>query len=61
MNTYKVPCIWQMTGYYIVEANSIEEAKEKTYSLPLSDAMEVEYLDGSHQPDIDESIEIIKD
>lgn len=45
-----------MTGYYIVEANSIEEAKEKTYDLPLTDAQEVEYLQGSHEPDIDEKL-----
>jgi hypothetical protein len=60
MAKYKVPCTWQMTGYYIVEANSIEEAKEKTYDLPLTGAQEVEYLQGSHEPDIDENIEIIK-
>jgi hypothetical protein len=54
MNTYKVPCTWQMTGYFIVEADSIEEALEKTYSLPISDAQGVEYLEDSHQPDIDE-------
>lgn len=61
MKKFKVPCIWQMTGYYIVEANNIEEAKEKTYDLPLTEAQEVEYLDGSHEPDIDESIEVIED
>jgi hypothetical protein len=50
-----------MVGDYIVEANSIEEAKEKTYDLPLSEAQNVEYLVGSHEPDIDECIEIIEE
>jgi hypothetical protein len=50
-----------MTGYYIVEADNIEEAKEKTYDLPLSDAKDVDYLGGTHQPDIDECIEIIEE
>ena len=61
MAKYRVPCTWQMVGDYIVEANSIEEAKEKTYYLPLSEAQNVEYLDGSHEPDIDECIEIIEE
>ena len=30
MNTYKIPCTWQMYGYYHIEANSIKEALEKT-------------------------------
>jgi hypothetical protein len=49
-----------MAGYYIVEADNIEEAKEKTYDLPLSDAQDVEYLQGTHEPDIDECIEVIE-
>ncbi len=61
MPKYKVPCTWEMTGYYIVEADNIEEAKEKTYDLPLSDAKDVDYLGGTHQPDIDECIEIIEE
>jgi hypothetical protein len=61
MKTYKVPCTWQMSGYYIVQADSVEDAKEKTYDLPLSQAQDVEYLSGSHEPDIDECIEELKE
>ena len=60
MPKFKIPCTWQMIGYYIVEAETLEEAKEKTYDLPLSEAQDVEYLIGSHEPDIDESIEILE-
>jgi hypothetical protein len=59
MATFKVPCTWQMVGYYIVEAESIEEAKELTYELPLSEVHDPEYLIGSYEPDIDECIEVI--
>lgn len=58
---FKVPCVWQMTGYYIVEADNIENAKEITYNLPLSEAQDVEYLQGSFETDIDECIKKIEE
>jgi len=61
MPKYKVPCTWQMAGYYVVEAEDIEQAKELTYALPLSAAQDVEYLQGSFEPDMDEFIEEIEE
>lgn len=50
-----------MAGYYVVEAEDIEQAKELTYALPLSAAQDVEYLQGSFEPDMDEFIEEIEE
>lgn len=29
MKTFKIPCTWQMYGYYHIEANDLKEALQK--------------------------------
>lgn len=47
--TFKIPCTWQMYGYYHIEANSIKEALEKAEdsSLPT----DADFLEGSFEID----------
>ena len=53
MKTYKIPVVWQMYGHIEVEAESLDEAKERIYDsrIGLPD-------DGSY---IEDSMEIDKD
>lgn len=50
---FRVHVSWTTVAEYVVEANSLEEAKEKVYDLPLSDAKNPEYLDDSFEIDED--------
>ena len=54
MNTYKIPCAWQMYGSYEIQANSIEEAIQKAKDAPLPETSE--FLEGSFEIDYDEVI-----
>lgn len=47
MKTYRVDCLWQMTGTYTFEAAAEEEAVEKANAAPLPD--DSSYLDGSFE------------
>jgi len=49
MNTYKIPCTWQMYGYYHIEANSIKEALEKTEDSNLP--TDSDFVEGSFEID----------
>ena len=45
MKEYKIPCSWEMYGYMMVEAESLEEAVRKAEEdLPLPKG---KYVDGS--------------
>ena len=35
MKTYKIPCTWQMYGYYHIEAENIKEALQKAEDADL--------------------------
>lgn len=59
MKTFKIPCSWSMDGYYIVDAETKEEAIEKTYILPLSEVHNAEYIENSHEPDEELTTEIL--
>jgi len=49
MNTYKIPCTWQMYGYYHIEANSIKEALQKAEDSNLP--TDSDFLEGSFEID----------
>jgi len=49
MKTYKIPCTWQMYGYYHIEAESVKEALEKTEDMALP--TDTDYVEGSFEID----------
>jgi len=49
MNTYKIPCTWQMYGYYTIEANSIKEALQKAEDSNLP--TDSDFVEGSFEID----------
>jgi hypothetical protein len=49
MNTYKIPCTWQMYGYYHIEANSIKEALQKAEDSNLP--TDADFVEGSFEID----------
>ena len=49
MNTYKIPCTWQMYGYYHIEANNLNEALEKTEDSNLP--TDADFVEGSFEID----------
>jgi hypothetical protein len=50
MKTYKIPVFWQMFDWVPVEAENLDEAKEKAYSEALTIG---DYVDGSFEIDED--------
>ena len=55
MKTFKIPVVWQMYGVMHIEAESLEEAKEKAFAgeTPLPDG---NYIDDSMEVDNEEII-----
>ena len=49
MNTYKIPVVWQMYGYVEVQAESMSEAVNKAYDVPLPE--DGSYIEGSFEVD----------
>ena len=47
MKTYKIPCTWQMYGFYHIEAENIKEALEMAEDANLP--TDADYLDGSFE------------
>lgn len=45
---YRIPCSWQMYGYYEVEAESLEEAIDMALDSSLPDGS---YVEGSFEID----------
>jgi len=64
MKTFKIPCSWEVYGTLKIEANTLEEAKQKaiteqeTCSLPESN-----YIDGSFKLDLEDDnlIEVLNE
>lgn len=58
MAKFAVPVMWQVSGYYIVEAGSVEDAIDKAERdlphLPLPD--NGEYVDDSFEMFLDETL-----
>ena len=48
MKTYKIPCHWRVYGFYIFEANNLQEALEKAEDENLPHG---EYIEGSFEID----------
>ncbi len=46
--TYKIPVIWEMFDYLVIEADSLSDAIEKAHQEPLTQG---EYIDGSFSID----------
>jgi hypothetical protein len=49
MKTYKIPCTWQMYGYYHIEAENIKEALQKAEDADLPE--NGEYIESSFEID----------
>lgn len=50
---YTVVCSWVVQGSIVVEANSLEEAKEGVYDMPLPPKQKWEYVDDTFEVDND--------
>ena len=50
MKTYKIPCTWQMYGFYHIEAENIKEALQIAEDSNLPEG---EYIEGSFEIDLD--------
>lgn len=55
MKQFKIPVVWQMYGVMHIEANSLEEAKQKAFDLGTS-LPDGNYIEDSCQLDDDEII-----
>lgn len=53
MKTYKIPFLIQSSGFHTVDADSLEQAVEKSYDMPLSAMENVEYLGDTYEVDYD--------
>lgn len=49
MKTYKIPCHWRVYGFYILEANNLQEALEKAEDSNLP--TDADFLEGSFEID----------
>lgn len=46
---YEIPCVWQMYGYYDIEADSLEDAITQAEDAPLPE--DGDYVEGSFEID----------
>jgi len=49
MKTYKIPCTWQMYGFYHIEAENMKEALQKAEDANLPN--DSDYIEGSFEID----------
>jgi hypothetical protein len=47
MPKFIIPCQWEMTGYYDIEAGTVEEAVRQAEKAVLHDLGDEEYVSGS--------------
>lgn len=58
MKTYRVPCSWEMTGAYYIEAENEDEALKKVEESPdFPDPGCSSFVDGSFETEYPEEVE----
>lgn len=45
MKVFKIQATWQVQGYIVVKADSLEEAIEEAYDAPVTEYEDVKYVD----------------